>query len=103
MIDYDEDDYALDPDDQFCDCSDAEWDMLDCTAKCWSCGDRRNLSTAEIDNYWRAYSEFEAALWRQVRPNWRERMTLLWASIRRRLLFWRQPPARFITDDEIPF
>ena len=99
MIDYDENDYDFDPDEQFCDCSDEEWDLLDCTAKCWSCGNRRNLSTAEVDNYWRAQSEFERAMERGM---WRARIAQVWAIIRHRLMFWRRPAALEL-DDDIPF
>lgn len=103
MSEYVEDDYDYDQDDLFCDCSDEEWDLLDCTAKCWSCGKRRNLSTAEIDNYWRAYSEFEAEMDRMNRPTWRERLEHLVRSIPRRFFSRRHAQADIIPDDEIPF
>lgn len=99
VIDYDEDDDDFGPYEQFCDCADEEWDLLDCTAKCWSCGNRRNLSTKEVDDYWRGQAEFEKAMSRLA---WRDRFSQIWAIIKHRLLFWRRKPP-FDLDDEIPF
>lgn len=97
MNDFGEDDYHYADADDFCDCSDEDWDLLEGTARCWSCGSRRSLSTAEIDEYWRGQTEFEKAMDRQLLRN---RIGQIWFIFRN--MFGRKRSAPDL-DDDIPF